>query len=138
MKRNSGVAWKEAEIKDPGPNLAALDGAELPRAPNVTASAAVTWTPIEGFDATLGIRHVGSTASALGQAELDDYTVVDVSAGYEFALGGADLRADVFVSNLFDESYSTFEEEISPLFGGGSLSAAGRPRTIGASLTVRF
>lgn len=128
----------ETEIKDAGPNLAELEGSELPRAPNITASAAITWAPIDGFDATLGVRHVGSTASALGQRDLDSYTIVDIDAGYEFEFSGADLRIDAFVTNVFDERYATFEEEISPLFGGGVLSAAGRPRTFGLALTARF
>ncbi|MEO0622173.1 MAG: TonB-dependent receptor [Pseudomonadota bacterium] len=128
----------ETDIKDAGLNLAELEGGELPRAPNITASAALTWMPTDGFDATVSVRHVGSTASALGQADLDSYTVVDIDAGYEFDLGGTDLRVDAFIKNVFDERYATFEEDISPLFGGGSLSAAGRPRTFGVALTARF
>lgn len=137
-RMSAAVGVLETDIKDAGPNLADLEGGELPRAPNVTASAALTWMPIDGLDATVSVRHVGSTASALGQRDLDSYTVVDLDAGYEFSLGPTDLRADAFVKNVFDERYATFEEEISPLFGGGALSAAGRPRTFGAALTVRF
>ncbi|MEM6677084.1 MAG: TonB-dependent receptor [Pseudomonadota bacterium] len=128
----------ETDIKDAGANLAELEGTELPRAPNITVSAALTWMPIDGFDATVSVSHVGSAASSLGQRELDSYTIVDLDAGYSFTLGPADLRVDAFVKNVFDERYTTFEEEITPFLGGGTLSAAGRPRTFGVALTARF
>ncbi|MEM0945253.1 MAG: TonB-dependent receptor, partial [Pseudomonadota bacterium] len=128
----------ETEIKDGGANLANLEGGELPRAPNITASAAVTWMPIDGLDGTVSVRHVGSTASSLGQAELDSYTVVDLTAGYEFSVHQTDLRLDAFVTNVNNARFETFREQISPIFGGGNLSAAGRPRTFGVAVTANF
>lgn len=135
---SAAVGLVETEIKDAGPNLLELEGGELPRAPNITAAGAITWMPIDGLDAIVSVSHVGSTASGLGQDELDSYTVVDLSAGYAFEVDGTELRVDAFVTNLFDERYETFREEVSPFLGGGFLSAAGRPRTFGAALTARF
>ncbi|MEM8753417.1 MAG: TonB-dependent receptor, partial [Pseudomonadota bacterium] len=122
----------DAKITDPGPNLAEFDGAELPRAPNLTLSGFVAYQSDFGFDARAQIRHIGSRVAALDSPTSPSYTIVDFSAGYEFAVGeNAYLRIEAFVQNLADEDVviSAFED--------GS-EVVGRPRTIGIGGTIRF
>ncbi|MEM9635118.1 MAG: TonB-dependent receptor, partial [Pseudomonadota bacterium] len=124
----------DTEITDPGADLAEFDGAALPRAPEVTVSAGIAWTPIEDLIAKFDVRHIGSTVSALGQPEMSSYTVADVSLGHRFAAGSTEFQVQGFVKNLLDERYETFKE----LSQIGLLSAVGRPRTFGVALTARW
>ncbi|MEM8699251.1 MAG: TonB-dependent receptor, partial [Pseudomonadota bacterium] len=138
VRIDGSIGLLRTEITDAGPVVPEFKGAELPRAPNVTASAGITVTPITGFEANASVSYVASTKSALGEATNDAYAVVDLSAGYEFDAGPTSIQVEGFISNLFDERYVTFDEGLPAGFGGGSLRAVGRPRTFGAAATVRF
>lgn len=61
----------------------------------------------------------------------DRFETVDLIAGYEFR----DFRAEVFVTNLFDEDYFTFNP-IEP--NVGAVGAVGDPRVVGGRLVGRF
>ncbi|MEM9063766.1 MAG: TonB-dependent receptor, partial [Pseudomonadota bacterium] len=138
LRFEGSVGLLHTEITDAGSIVPEFEGAELPRAPNVTASAGITVLPFDGFETTLSVNFAGSTRSALDQAVIDSYAVVDLSAAYEFEAGPTSVRVEGFISNLGDERYVTFDEALPAGFGGGSLTAVGRPRTFGAAATVRF
>ncbi|GAC1685392.1 MAG: hypothetical protein NVS9B3_03670 [Gemmatimonadaceae bacterium] len=63
--------------------------------------------------------------------KVDPSTVVNVSAGYTFAVGDAVLRPQLYVENLFDKKY---------LLKGAFFSGAsvGRPRSLQLRLNVGF
>ncbi len=124
----------DTEITDAGANLAIFDGAALPRAPDVTASFGLSWSPINNLTTNFDVRHVSSTVTGLGQPEMSGYTVADISAGYRVASQFGEFEVEGFVTNIFDERYETFKE----VSGIGVLSAVGRPRTFGVSLTTKW
>ncbi|MEM1277707.1 MAG: TonB-dependent receptor [Pseudomonadota bacterium] len=135
---DGAIGLLRTEITDAGPIVPEFEGSELPRAPNMTASFGVTLFPFDGFETNATISYVGSTKSALGEATLDSYAVVDLSASYEIMAGPTSIRAEAFISNLTDERYVTFDEALPAGFGGGSLRAVGRPRTFGGAVTIEF
>jgi outer membrane receptor protein involved in Fe transport len=122
----------DTEITDAGATLAANEGDELPRAPNVTANFGVSYGTGYGFFASTNVQYVGSTTSVLNQPTIDSYAVVDLAAGYDFAgaLGGRSLRIEAFVENALDETYFTLRNP--------PLQAVGRGRTLGVAATLRF
>ena len=135
LSLTANLGLLETEITGTTASQAAFQGLELPRAPKTTASLGAAWSGSNGFDVAGQVRFVGSHFSALGQDKLDSYAVVDLSAGYDWALGnGNSVRIEAFVDNVFDERYQTFTEATS--FGG--LNKVGQPRTIGLSATVEF
>ncbi|MEM7060217.1 MAG: TonB-dependent receptor [Pseudomonadota bacterium] len=136
VRLDGALGLLKTEITDAG-TATHFDGQELPRAPNVTASGGITVTPFDGFEAKASVSYVDSTRSALGEATLDAYTLVDLSASYEFEPGPTSVQVEGFISNLLDERYVTFDEQIFG-FGGGNLRAVGRPRTFGGAVTVKF
>ncbi|MEM9046020.1 MAG: TonB-dependent receptor [Pseudomonadota bacterium] len=138
VRLDGALGLLRTEITDAGAVVPEFEGDELPRAPNMTASMGLTLYPFEGFEATATISYVGSTRSALGEAELDSYALVDLSASYEIEAGPTAIVAEAFISNLTDERYVTFDEALPAGFGGGSLRAVGRPRTFGAAVTFEF
>ncbi len=135
---SGGLGLLETEITQVTPFQSGLLGLSLPRAPDTTASLGVLYAPGNGFEAGVTARYTAATSSALGQPRLGDYTVVDLSMGYTFDTpGGSNIRVDAFVENVFDERYQTFEEAVF-IPGFQNLRKAGRPRTIGAGVTVNF
>ncbi|MEM9331376.1 MAG: TonB-dependent receptor [Pseudomonadota bacterium] len=125
----------ETEITEPGAAFAAagLDGATLPRAPEVTASGGLTWSPFENFSADFDVRYVSETITGLNQPEIDSYFIADASLAYTIETGSTVLQIEGFVKNLFDERNVTFSEN-----NGVPLTAVGRPRTFGAALTAKW
>ncbi|MEM8970433.1 MAG: TonB-dependent receptor [Pseudomonadota bacterium] len=128
------VGFTKTKITDAGVNLASFEGNALPRAPEVTLSGGIAWSPFEGFTAGIDARYVDDTVSGLGQPKLSSYTIVDISAGYKFEASGLNFKLDGFIKNVFDERYRTFAEQ-SP---GFLLQKSGRPRTFGFALTTRY
>ncbi len=129
-----GLGLLNTEITDPGPLNSAEKGGELERAPNVTANAGLSYVSPFGVDAALSMRYVGSSRPAYYEPELDDYTVWDFAAGYEFSFsGGQSFRLDGFIKNIFDEIFLTEDFPTT-----GTRKAVGRPRTFGITGTLRF
>lgn len=132
---DGAIGLLDTEITKVTAAQAGFLGLDLPRAPNTTASLGVSYEGPNGFDAYARARFVGDHFSALNQAKLDDYTVVDIGFGYEFEVStGKTMRVEGFVENLFDERYLTFTEATA--FGG--LNKVGQPRTFGISATMKF
>ncbi|MEM1049275.1 MAG: TonB-dependent receptor [Pseudomonadota bacterium] len=130
---SAGVGVLDTRITDGG--ASGFQGQDLPRAPNVTASGRIAYVSDRGFDVAADIRYVGSQLYRLGGVEIDEYAVVDLSAGYEHKVGPVDLRIDAFVKNVADTSYVTRD------FDGGlfvNAQSVGRPRTFGIAGTIRF
>ena len=61
--------------------------------------------------------------------KVDPNFIMNASAGYTFAVGGAVLRPQVYLDNLFDSKYALK----GPFFSGASL---GRPRSVQVRLNV--
>lgn len=129
-----GLGLLDTEITDAGSVLPGLKGAELPRAPSVTADLGLSYVSNNGWDASINVRHVGSADFELNDGGTQEaYTTVDLAAGYEFDIGpNRTFRVDAFVNNLTDERIILGVEG----FNGDEY--VGRPRTIGLSGTIRF
>lgn len=67
-----------------------------------------------------------------GGLTIDDYTLVDLRAGADFA--DRKFRLGVFVRNLFDKYYWTNATRITDT----TVRFAGRPRTYGVSVSARY
>ncbi|MEM1047796.1 MAG: TonB-dependent receptor [Pseudomonadota bacterium] len=133
---SGGIGLLETEITDGG--TSGFEGLELPRAPNVTANANLTYRMDNGLEFSADLRHVGSQIYRLGtpRTPLDAYTVVDLGMGYETTTpDGLELRVDAYVKNATDAFYITRD-----ISGGGIPPnvSAGRPRTFGLTATARF
>ena len=124
----------DTEITDAGPVLEEFEGEELPRAPNVTANVELRYESEAGFFAGAAMRFVGSTTSGLGEPGIDDYAILDLSAGYDVETQDGSFRIEAFVENVTDERYFTFREDNPTV----SFEAVGRPRTFGLAATYRF
>lgn len=137
---NGALGLLKTEITAAGPVLGAMnEGGALPRAPGTTASVALNYDPGDGFNATLSGRFVGRTTSGLNQPSIPSYTIIDLSASYEFQQGYfGGFRVDLFIENLADQGYFTFRERIDSGFAVDALEGKGRPRTFGFSSTWRF
>lgn len=127
---NANLGLTRTEITEVGAGQAAFLGLDLPRAPETTASLGIDYDNGKGFTATAQARFVGSRQTALLEPSLDSHTVVDLGIGYETDVNGTTIQFDAFIDNVFDERYRTYDLN--------SLRSAGAPRTIGASMTVRF
>ena len=125
----------DTEITDAGAVLSDLEGEELPRAPNLTANLGLLYQSDFGLDASAALRFVGETSSGISQPTIDRYSVLDLAAGYEFAMGAGSFRIDAFIENVADERYFTFVERRE---SGFAFDAVGRPRTFGLAGTIRF
>ena len=99
----------------------------------MTASFGLSFVSEYGFDASAELRYVGSTKSGLGQPTIDDYPLLDLTAGYELETAFGGFRIEAFVENVTDERYSTFRER-----SGVNFEGVGRPRTFGVAGTFRF
>lgn len=134
---SGGLGLLDTEITDAGSDVPQYQGQELNQAPDVTANLGISWVSPLGFDAQARVRHVGSFLKNLDaeadREQIDDYTLVDLNAGYDAEIGGANLRIDAFVENLTDKRYVLLGTSHS-----GSKDAAGRPRTYGIAVTTRF
>lgn len=126
---NLGLLHTEITKIKAGQN-AALLGASLPRAPEVTASAGVTYKAENGLSASAKVRYMSERQTRLLANMLDSYAVVDLSLGYETELQGKTVQFDAHVNNLFDKRYATFDN--------GAITGAGAPRAIGFSATMKF
>ena len=133
--RGSGaLGLLDTEITDAGPVLEEFEGEELPRAPNVTANVELRYESEAGVFAGAALRYVGSTTSGLGEPDIGQYTVLDLSAGYDVETQDGSFRIEAFVENVTDERYFTFREDNPTV----SFEAVGRPRTFGLAATYRF
>ncbi|MEM8793934.1 MAG: TonB-dependent receptor [Pseudomonadota bacterium] len=131
VKLTAGLGLLDTEITDAGPIIPEFDGAELPRAPRVTASAGLSYASDFGFSASVDARFVGAQTPGLGDVELENYVVVDIAAGYEHEVrDGVFTRIDGFINNLADNRFVTSTT--------GSGFIVGRPRTFGISGTISF
>ncbi|MEM7732115.1 MAG: TonB-dependent receptor [Pseudomonadota bacterium] len=127
---NANLGLTRTEITEVGAGQAAFLGLDLPRAPETTASVGIDYDNGSGFTASAQARFVSSRETALLQPSLDSHTVVDLGIGYETDVNGTTVQFDAYVDNLFDERYRTYDLN--------NLRSAGAPRTVGASMTVRF
>ncbi|MEM7547596.1 MAG: TonB-dependent receptor, partial [Pseudomonadota bacterium] len=126
------IGLLDTEITDPGPELPEFQGAELPRAPNLTFSAGVSYVSDFGLDASATVRHVGEQSAFLGDDPVPSYTVVDLSAGYTFEVDERrTFRIEAFVNNVIDERIVLSAD-------APNSETVGRPRTFGLGGTFRF
>ncbi|WP_082813369.1 TonB-dependent siderophore receptor [Sphingopyxis terrae] len=125
---NAGLAILDPTIRrDDDPMLIGKTIAFLPK------SSASIYTSYEFGDAFVGggIRYVDSVKTDIDRAtrDLPSYTLVDVSAGYDFGR----FRAQINVKNVFDKHY--FVNNYQTLFYG---NVVGEPRSVTVSLRANF
>ncbi|MEM1275119.1 MAG: TonB-dependent receptor [Pseudomonadota bacterium] len=130
---SAGLGLLDTKITNGG--ASGFQGEELARAPNVTANGRLEYISDLGFDVAADIRYVGGQLYRLGGVDIDGYTVVDLSAGYDYSFEDVDLRVDAFIKNVADTRYITRD------FDGGvfvNAESVGQPRTFGLAATLRF
>jgi outer membrane receptor protein involved in Fe transport len=136
---SGAVAYTDAELSEPAPDLRGAEGERLPNVPRLTATLSADYElPMDRFRPTVGVsmRHVSDRTASYNantvnrQYRLPSYEALDLRAGME--LGSVALQLNV--RNLLDErgqlSAYTFQ--------GLPQVAILQPRTFGMSATVRF
>lgn len=84
--------------------------------PDHQASAWLNYQVSDVANIATGLRHVGKTQlDAANSDEVPDYTLVDVSMGYD--LTNLNTQLQLSISNLFDEDYFVCYDEDSCYFG---------------------
>lgn len=109
-----------------------ITGNHLPRAPRHTVTMGARWTFAENFDLTGNASYTGKYMSAVDndlRGKIDPYFLTNVELGFNFDAG----RATLFAKNLFDS-----ENELMIYSNDRSVPLVEHPRTIGASLELRF
>lgn len=132
-----GFSYVDSEVSEALPQLNS-DGDEPPYVSKFTASGSLEYSvPVwQGMGyIRSNIRYVSSSynefSSRSKAIELDDYTVFDLTLGYEVE----EWTANLFVKNLFNETVIT---NIDPDRSQPGQYTRGRPRTIGINLTRMF
>ncbi|MFA0812338.1 TonB-dependent receptor [Microbulbifer epialgicus] len=125
------AALSKTEYKEFSLNGVSLAGNEFKYAPEHTASIGANYLIGNGFFVNANVTYQGeSYADDSNAIELDSFYLANFTAGYE--QGG--FKTEVFVNNLFDETYATDEFGYGDWVGG----RAGAPRTFGARATMTF
>lgn len=126
------VGLLKTEVEDyPG---SGIEGNELFAAPNLTASAGVSWR-MEGWNASLAARYSDAYFTDINnraRGKVDPYVVADAEIGYSFG----NIRVFGEVKNLFDANDAV-------AFYPGATEAADtavllQPRSFRVGATVRF
>lgn len=132
-----GFAYVDAEVDKAAP-LVNSEGDEPPYVPELTATGSVEYRfPISSGSAFVrgDVRYVDSMvnefSSRAGVMELDSYSIVDFTAGYE----RGSWQFSLFARNLFDDEVIT---NIDPDRAQPAQFTRGRPRTLGVSATKHF
>ena len=132
-----GFTYVDAEVTSAVAGLNAEDDAP-PYVPEFSASGSIEYgVPIwNGFGFIRGdIRYVSSSNNEFSSLptvlELDDYTIVDLTVGYEFNT----WEFSLFSKNLFDDKIIT---NIDPDRVQPAQYSRGRPRTVGISVSKNF
>lgn len=88
------------------PDTPVASGARLPGVPAHTATLAVRWQPVQGWNAAVDASNSGSAvADDFGAARAPGYTVFGAEAGYRWSLARGALRTFLRVDNLADRDY---------------------------------
>lgn len=109
-----------------------VTGNHLPRAPRHTATLGAKWTFLEDFDLGGNVSYTGKYMSAVDndlRGKIDPYFLANVELGFNFDAG----RAALFAKNLLDS-----ENELLIYNNDRSVPLVEHPRTLGASLELRF
>lgn len=165
LELQASLGYQDTEITSDstaeitGGFVVALQGLPLPKAPELTASAALEYhMELAGNDAWLRIEYVyrdgqysdvegltnfqtrgASPNSGLTRAmpfgefpyRSPDYNLVNLRFGYDLE----DWQLNVFVQNLFEEDYYTGTQEN---FGASGIRLRPHPRVVGASIGWSF
>jgi iron complex outermembrane receptor protein len=80
----------------------------------------------------LGVQRAYASPDSPYPYTLDEYTLFDAMVGYDFAVSGLPVRAQLNVSNATDEEYFPSS------YGGRGRIAQGTPRMVMGSVSVNF
>ncbi len=132
----ANVGFSDTEFTDGSDVVGSADltGFEFPFAPTWTAGAGARYVHPTGLFGNARFRYTGDS---FGNAENDStgvndqFVTIDLTAGFQNEL----FLAEVFVTNLFDDEYLTFNPN-DPSFGG--VASAGDPRVVGGRILANF
>src|SRR5262249_5493829 len=133
---------------DPIAQVGAQSGDDLPYSPHWSGAFTLDYAfPLNtNWGASMGasVRYTGkrqayyslTTASNLGNLELDAMTTLDLRAG----LTHGRYALNLFVQNVTDERHivAAQTDAANPFTGAGARATIARPRTIGLTLGVDF
>lgn len=126
----AGLGLLDTKITETSDPLDPIRSGRFARAPEVSASAAIDWQPIDGLRFNAQLRtNSGYFSDDANTPELriDGSTTVDAKLAYTFG----PVRASAYVRNLFDDFALT--TQFSPEF-----ATANEPRSYGVILEARF
>ena len=109
-----------------------VTGNHLPRAPRHTVTLGAKWTFAEDFDLAGNVGYTGKYMSAVDndlRGKIDPHFLANLELGFNFDAG----RAALFAKNLFDS-----ENELLIYSNDRTVPLVEHPRTVGASLELRF
>ena len=138
----ANVGFTDTEFTDGG-NLVGdfdLTGLEFSLAPTWTAGAGARYTHSTGLFGNVRFRYTGDSFSIASNDETginDQFTTVDINAGFE----ADNYKIELFVTNLFDDEYLTFnsiDNPTNPASLDDAVSTAGPPRVIGGRIVASF
>ena len=149
---NAGLGYIDAEFKEDVPDAGIESGDKLADVPELTYNIAVDYViPFEDGEVFIvgSLNYVDETLELPGQAGddltgagidsgnvRDDYTILDLRAGYT---SNAGWEAVIFIDNVTDEdAIYGFNDAIAFTFPETDPTVRNRPRTVGASVTYNF
>lgn len=130
LSLRAGLGLLDTEIRRFTAAAEPIVGNNFQRAPGVTASGAVSWTPIAKASLDLQARYgdgYQSDDSDTPELRVGSRFVADAQASYQLG----PVRAFVYVRNLTDARY--WQELYGPAFG-----TPGEPRRVGGGVEARF
>jgi iron complex outermembrane recepter protein len=136
---NGSVAYTDAKLDDPVPDLGATTGEHLPNVPRFSSTVATDYRfPVFSQKGDVGAawnymgsRNAGFEGSAdLAYVPLHSYTTVDVHSGVDFGR----YNVNLYAKNLLNKWAMVSVDTSDTLYRAAIL----RPRTIGLMFTASF
>ncbi len=136
---SSALAYVNARLEDPAPDLGGVSGERVPNVPRFAGSLNVDYVfPAGSLQPSIGatVRHVSERMASFDlnatnpQYRLPAYTTLDLRSG--IGLGSVDLQ--LYVHNLLDERGQLSEYN----YGGIVQVSLMQPRTFGLLATTHF
>ena len=135
LKVQASYAYTDVTFEQSEPYREGKTASQVPRHQlNVWADYRLGRGLLEGGEVGLGVRHAADIyADDANTKKVPDYTLLDLTVGYDFgALGANGLTSRVTVNNLLDESY------VASCYNSLDFCYFGAERTITAAVSYAF
>ncbi len=103
-------------------------GRQFMGTPRSNAGLSVLWTPVQNWQTSVSVRHIGKVNIPTAYYAEDGYTLVDANVTWHLK----NWSVNIYGKNLTDKDYLT------RAISSGNLVVAGTPRTFGVRVTYAF